>query len=335
MFKITPIGSCRIHRPMREYGQRLGFQLNTKRVIGLMHSSAEAVQQMHAFASDFTPKKQLWPLINRNKDFEKFQAEVHEKSDIYIIELSSAKVIKIGDTALQLNYLNAHFKDFFSDRQRAIAFTQNCMKNDPSAVDAFLKDTWSSTPEQRKDSETLRWIEISMATEQSIYEDICKLQEGLTEIMIVTHVNAKNEHRAPLLSRQKYINQVVAAANRASARLYNPTDLMETIGQENAIEDHSTSLAHFTGAFNSLIFADWFESALLPIMEEALRKAPDENIEGMLLPVVEGVAEFGTPEQVKKLVELLKLLRLAYPENKNIEPLQQKLLGCELNCTTA
>ncbi len=327
MFRITPIGSCRIYGPLRDYGEGLRFQLNAKRVFGLMHSSAEAVQQMHAFTSEFTCEEDLWPLIAKGKDYEKFQAEVHEKSDLYIVELSSAKVLKIGDTVLQLNYLNSQFSDFFSDNRRAVAFTQACMRNSPAAVNAFLKDAWDSTPEQRKESDILRRIEISMATEDSIYEDICKLQEGLGEIMIVTHVNAKNENSAPLVSREKYINQVIAAAKRAGAPLYNPTGLMEKIGQDKAIEDYSTAFAHFTDRFNGLLFADWYEHKLLPIMERAIRQAPDENIQSMLLPVVDGVLDSGTPPQAAQLGALLESLQKDFPEQGNLEPLRQKLAG--------
>jgi len=327
MFKITPIGSCRIYGPLREFGEELRFQLNAKRVFGLMHSSAEAVQQMHAFTSDFSCEEDLWPLIAKEKDYEKFQAEVHEKSHLYIVELASAKVLKIGETVLQLNYLNNKYSDFFSDSLRAGAFTQCCMKNDPSAVDAFLKDTWNSTPEQQEDSEILRRIEISMATEQSLYEDICKLQDGLTDIMIVTHVNAKNEKSTPLVSREKYINKVIAATKKAGAPLYNPTDLMEKLGQKKAIEDHSTAFAHFTGEFNGLIFAEWYEQTLLPIMDVEVRNVPDENIAGMLLPVVDGVLDSGIPAQVTQLRELLDGLKKQFPEQKIIKHLRQKLSG--------
>lgn len=78
MFKITPIGSCRIYGPLREYGEKLGFKLNANRVLGLMHSSAEAVQQMHAFTGEFSCEDVLWPLIARGKEFDHFQAQVHE-----------------------------------------------------------------------------------------------------------------------------------------------------------------------------------------------------------------------------------------------------------------
>ncbi len=325
MFRITPIGSCRIYGPLREFGEGQRFQLNAKRVFGLMHSSAEAVQQMHAFTSDFSCEEDLWQLIAKGKDYEKFQAEVHEKSNLYIVELSSAKVLKIGDTVLQLNYLNSQFSDFFSDNRRAVAFTQACMRNSPAAVSAFLKDAWDSTPEQRKESDILRRIEISMATEDSIYEDICKLQEGLDEVMIVTHVNAKNENSAPLLSREKYINQVIAAAKRAGAPLYNPTDLMEKVGQDKAIEDHSTAFAHFTGTFNGLIFADWYEHKLLPLIEQAIHEAPDENTKSMLLPVVDGVLESGSAAQAELLRALFDTLKRDFPKLGSLEPLRQKL----------
>lgn len=325
MFNITPIGSCRIYGPLREFGEPLGFRLNAKRIFGLMHSSDEAVQQMHAFKSDFSCEEDLWPLIAKGKDYDHFQREVHEKSDLYIIELSSAKVLKIGHKVLQLNYLNNHFSAFFSDSRRAIAYTQSCMKNDPAGVAAFLEENWSSTPEQRKDNDILKRIEISMSTEQSLYEDICRLQEGLENVMIVTHVNAKNDTSGPLLSRQKYINEVSAAAKRAGAPLYNPTDLMEDVGQKNAIEDHSTAFAHFTGAFNGMIFDDWLDNTLLPMAKKSIQEAPDEKIESLLPAMVDGVQKAGTPAQVEKMEAFLASLIGLYPENARLKQLQEQL----------
>jgi len=305
MFKITPIGSCRIFGPLRECGKALGFQINAKRIFGYAHSSAEAVQQMHALAAGFTLEPQLWPLISRSKEFERFQAEIHQKSHLYIVELCSAKTIKIGDTAVQLNHLNALFSDFFSDKKRALAFTQLCMKNDPAGVAAFLADSWSHTPEQRKDSEVLKRIKMSMSTEQTLYEDICKLQEGLPDVVIVTHVNAKVKNSKPLLSRETYIHQVVAASQRANVTLYNPTDLMNVVGQNSAIEDHSTALAHYTSGFNRQIFSDWFSNILLPKVKKAIQDAPEAGQKAMLPAIVDGVLKSGTSEQVEQLTALL------------------------------
>jgi hypothetical protein len=290
-----------------------------------MHTSAEAVQQMHAFSDEFLCEDALWPLIARGKDPAHFQARVHEKSDLYIVELSSAKVIEVDGRILQLNYLNTHYADFFSDSKRAVAFTQNCMKDDPAAVATFLDEAWSSTPEQREDSELLRRIKIYMSTEQTLYEDICKLREGLTNVVIVTHVNAKNQDSAPLLSRELYINQVIAAANRAGTTVYNPTDLMEIMGQENAIEDHSTAFAHFTDAFNKLMFFDWFDNYMQPMIKTAILADPEKNIPGMLVPMVEGMVKNAAADQVEKLGAFLGPLEKELPGIADLTQLQQQV----------
>jgi len=315
MFRITPIGSCRIYGPLREHGAALGFQINTKRVFGYAHSSAEAVQQMRAFSGEFIPEKQFWPFIARSKTYDRFQAETHEKSHLYMVELSSAKTLKIGDTALQLNYVNTYFRDFFSDKQRALSFTQLCKKSDPAGVSDFLADHWSHTPAQRKDSEVLKRIEISMSTEQSLYEDICKLQEGLPDVLIVTHVSAKSKNGEPLHSREKYIQQVVAASQRAGVKLYNPTDLMNAVGQHRAIEDSSAAMAHYTSAFNGHIFSDWFGNILLPAVKGAVQKPPEAGTESILPALKEGVLKSGSPEQVIAVASLLE--SIGDPWNKS------------------
>lgn len=199
------------------------------------------------------------------------------------------------------------------------------MKDDQAAVATFLDEVWSSTPEQREDAEVLRRIKIYMSTEQTLYEDICKLQEGLGNVMIMTHVNAKKEDSAPLLSREKYINQVIAAANRAGVLLYNPTDLMDIVGQQNAIEDHSTAFAHFTGAFNGDIFFDWLDNNLLPMIDAAIQDAPKESSQEFLQPIVDGMIENAPADQLKKLADFLDSLASKHPDIESIAQLQQRV----------
>ena len=333
MFKVTPIGSCRIYAPLRECTAEYGFQINLGRVFGYAHTSAEAVQQMHSFSDDYEQDEKLWPLIARHKDLNLYQAQTHKKSDLYIIELSSAKVVTIGNQCLQLNYLNAFFKDFFSDKQRAASFSRICRLGDPARVEEFLKEVWCATPEQREDTETLKQIKITMSTEQSIYEDICQLKDGLENIIFVTHANAKDVQDRALVARKEYISRVVAAAERAGARLYNPSDLMEVVGQENAIEEQSANFAHFTKDFSRKIFADWYDTFFKNMIEEALLEATDMNIEGILVPHAHALLETGDPERIDELSDLLDAVELHYPANISINRMRRDVKFFNENTT--
>jgi len=101
MFNVTPIGSCRIYAPLRLSTKEYGFKNNIKRIFGYSHSLGEILQQKDALINDFQPPEHLWPMISPRSNLPTFSKEEHEKSDLYIIELSSAKNVKIGD------YLNS------------------------------------------------------------------------------------------------------------------------------------------------------------------------------------------------------------------------------------
>jgi len=325
MFKITPIGSCRIYSPLRQTAKDYGFQINIQRVYGYSHSSGEAVQQMRLFSSDVLPDESLWPLLSMRNNPSEFQNQVHEKSDLYVVELASTKNITIDDCCVQLNYLSRYFKDFFSSTQRSADFTSLCRKNDPVAVENFLKENWYSTPEQQKETDTLKRIKIAFSTEQSLYDDICTLQEGLENVLFVTHVNATDGQNQILASRQKFIDQVTSAAKRAGVDLYNPTSLMKKIGQVNAIEDYSTSLAHFTEDFSRRIFADWYKLKIRDMIEEALLALPEENINRILVPHAGKILEIGDPDRVEELADLLDAVEGYFPENLQVKQMQMDM----------
>lgn len=327
MFRITPIGSCRIYGPLRECAKEYGFKLNLDRALGYSHSSAEAVQQMRALSPEFQLNDQIWPLVASKANFNNFRTKSHTKSDLYIVELSSAKVITIGDTYIQLNYLNAYFRDFFSDTQRSTRFTQLCLKNNASEIEGFLYENWHTTPEQKNDTEILKNIRMRMSTEQSLYDDICLLKKGLENVIFVTHVNAKTAQNLPIPSREKYINLVTSAANRAGATLYNPTILMEKLGQQYAIEDNSSSYAHFTKKFSAQIFSDWYDRHFLDVFEELLLVAPEKTIKEILVPHAHGILRLGNSAQIENFAELLDAIEGYYPTNTIVKQIQQTIAG--------
>jgi len=98
---------------------------------------------------------------------------------------------------------------------------------------------------------------------------------------------------------------------------------MDIIGQQNAIEDHSTAFAHFTGAFNGNIFFDWLDNTLLPMIDAAIQDAPEENSQEFLVPIVDGMIENAPAEQLRKLADFLGSQAGKHPEIERFTQLQQ------------
>lgn len=255
---IAPIGSCRIVDPLRRARSKFGFAMNRGRSMGFTHSSPEAVQQLKFMRGEIDIPAELWSCVS-NVDRDEVLAQKHDVSDVYVVELSSEKILSHGDTYLQLNYLRTQFSDFFKDSARKNAYWKAIEKQTPDEVAAFLKEVWSETPEQQAQSEFLRHIRLRRADEAQTRADIRYLRDTLGHVLFVTHVNAIEKTGAPIKTRDRFVKMVKHIAAEEGCAVYDPTDLVNETGQTNALED---DLNHYTETFKDIVAADWFDKHL-------------------------------------------------------------------------
>jgi Flp pilus assembly protein TadD len=236
-----------------------GFKINLDRNYGYCHTSAEAVQLMNFMKGSYTPDLDIWELIARGKDYKEMANMPLNKSDLFIVEISSLKCLTLGDNYIQLNYLANAFRGFFSCKIRTKSFWKLTAQDDIASLDLFLSENWASTPQQVEESNTLRRIKRSLMTESEIRRDIKELMANLDNVLFVTHVDAKKPDGNTIASRSSLISLVNKIVNEEGGNVYNPTSRMLEVGQEFAIEDHSDSLAHYTESFCEILFKDWYK----------------------------------------------------------------------------
>ncbi|WP_417210291.1 hypothetical protein [Antarctobacter sp.] len=264
MFTITPIGSCRIATPLRLGQSTCGIRLNLSRSYGYCHSPAEAVQLARFLRGEAMIAEDIWPLVSRSHQLATLSSETHAPSDLYVIELASAKELTINGVSVQLNYLKSTFPDFFADPLRMQAFWDIAQCGDRAKTAAFLSKAWSATDAQRADSAVLSRIKLTYVTRDSLAQDIQTLARLLPDVVFVSHVNACKPDGQPIKSRATFIDLVGEEVRNAGLDLYDPTHLMAEFGQPAAIEDDSTSLAHFTTSFSTSVMHDWMRRFIAP-----------------------------------------------------------------------
>ena len=272
---IAPIGSCRIVDPLRRARDIFGFNMNRGRSMGFTHSSPEAVQQLKFMRGEIDIPAELWACVS-NLDRDEVAAQTHDPADIYIVELSSEKILSHGDIYLQLNYLRTQYGAFFKDNARKNAYWKAIERQTSDEVAAFLADVWSETPEQRAESAFLSQIRLSRADQSRTRRDIRYLRDNLPNVLFVTHVNALEEAGAPIKTRDRYVRMVKEIAQEEGCVVYDPTDLVMKTGQANALED---DLNHYHDAFKSVVAKDWFDvhlSALMATIEKS--RATDSEV---------------------------------------------------------
>lgn len=276
MITITPIGSCRISIPLRIAAQEYDLKRNLARIYGYCHSSAEAVQQVRFLFGDYIPSADVEPLIASSQSFKELLQTKHHMSDLYIIELSSAKQLTLDGQSVQMNYLTRHFPTFFADRANRLELWRLAQVGDQNAIDGFLAPFVALATIDQEEFLVLRKLRYQLTRADRLRQDIDFLLEALPEVLFVSHVNAVAADGYPIASREQYIDLVKTTVSDVGGQICDPTDVMDRVGQGAALEDSSTSLAHFTPAFSMLVFESWLNQAISPLVETLVgaKKSP-------------------------------------------------------------
>ncbi len=289
MFTIAPIGSCRIATPLRLNRDVYGYEIDFNRNYGFCHSAAEAVQQLKYMDGEKEFPKDIWPLIARGKDRTLLGQQRKGDIDLFVVEVSSAKMLKVDDCCVQLNYLRNEYADFFSDFDRARNFWSVNKTADQFKIDSYLKEHWSDGADQQEDSQMLRRVRMSIVDEDGLRRDIQWIMKTVPDVMFVTHVNALKPDNTPIASRENFIKMVSHVVRDEGGVVYDPTSRMQEFGQMAAIEDYSDSLAHFTPEFCYHFFADWYNLAIEPCIDAKVKSAGPAAIKTALQPNVEAL----------------------------------------------
>ncbi|MCH3817827.1 Vi polysaccharide biosynthesis protein TviD, partial [Campylobacter jejuni] len=121
-FTIAPIGTCRIHTPLRDAVGRYPIKQQLGRNYGFVHTSAEALQQARFMFGQAEVPTDVQRVIFRPSNGEQARRGTHKPADLYMVELSSRKLLTVGGYPIQSNYLVRFFSEFFADRARTRAF---------------------------------------------------------------------------------------------------------------------------------------------------------------------------------------------------------------------
>src|SRR3546814_5428878 len=95
-FTIAPIGTCRIHTPLRDAVGRYPIKLQLGRNYGFVHTSAEALQQARFMFGEAEIPADVQRLIFRPSNGEQARQGPQKPADLYMVELSSGKLLNIN-----------------------------------------------------------------------------------------------------------------------------------------------------------------------------------------------------------------------------------------------
>ncbi len=298
--RITAIGSCRISTPFKVAPLAHPVVNNTDRIYGYTHTSAEALQQIRFLRGEFTPTAEMQPLLMPNVDMEALADTTHPTSDIYFVELSSTKELRIADTQVQLNYVTRHFADFFADKLRARDFWSLADGGQEVTKLAFLNEQESFQSLSGSDQTLLQNLTRTLSTPESLSRDLTEIRDRLPNVVFITHCNALTKNREPIASRAAYIAMVEEVAQDLNMPIFNPTASMQAFGQHAAMSDAETSLSHYSEDFGNFLFDGLFETYIAPshtgtltpsaALSQALAQFQNRSPVASISPHIGGVA---------------------------------------------
>lgn len=265
-FTVAPIGTCRLHNTLRRGALRYGYGIQLTHNYGFTHTSSEALQQLRYMLGEIQFPDDVARLIRRPAPSTSQVSKTHEIADLYLIEISSAKLLTCRQYFVQLNYVYRYFSDFFSDKERTRWFWM--LANDARAPELALRLAVDPAFNRLDavDQALLVDLRQSEVTPETIGRDVSAIIErlGRDRVVLVTHVNAQLSDGSVVASRARLIDEVVACAGRLGVRSFDPTPLMHALGQSQAMERFGLDLTHFTDMFSDRLCAA-LRSAFMPV----------------------------------------------------------------------
>lgn len=286
-FTTAPIGTCRIHTPLRDAVGRYPIKLQLGRNYGFVHTTAEALQQARFMFGQADIPAAVQRVIFRPSNGEQARRGTHKPADLYMVELSSRKLLTVDGYPIQSNYLVRYFSEFFADRTRTRMFWSLAHADKLAERRALLDQDPVFKSLSSDDRDLLSRIVKRDQTDEEIETEMRQLVEllGRDKVVFVTHVNALTPDNVPIEQREQLIATITASAQRIGVPCYDPTPLMNKIGQADAMEDGGLDLTHYTSAFAERLYVDWFKNFMRPRMSASTpqlavpKLSADESVE--------------------------------------------------------
>ena len=260
-FQVTAIGSCRIAGPLRQATAADGFSLNQSGVHGYCHSSAEALQQVKVLLGETVIPSEIAPLVAPSAQ----RGANHDPSDLYFVEICSAKLLSTHGYAVQLNYLTRHFADFFASRERARTFWRLSLADDRRAIGEFLDGEESFQALSDQDRDLLKDLRMEMASRTRLRADIAGICDRLDEVLFVTHFNVRKHDGAVLKARSDFIAMLRSVLDDMKVRYFDPSDYVEAFGMNAALATGAQALTHYAPEFEHLLLDNWLRRYIRPL----------------------------------------------------------------------
>jgi tetratricopeptide (TPR) repeat protein len=325
--KITPIGSCRIHNPLKKYISKSYLQLNTADVYGFTHTSAEALQQIKYLQGEYVPSKEIHPILSSRLRFNKNSLEQKSlASELYFVEISSAKTVMVDNEYVQMNYIYVYFSEFFLDQNRARKFWSLAIRQNKDELLSFLQEAPCYNAYPKEKQELLSKISVKQMTEDELRRDMMEMSNRLKNTVFITHCNVKLPDMTSISSRENWIKTIEKVGKEIGCKVYNPTHLMMVLGQSTSLQKNGLDSTHYTALFERHMFNDLHRLYIEPILNGLYKNEEMEHNKNVPIEELNQIDILYSQGELASALQQLNTLIRKYPKFSSAKELCGRIL---------
>lgn len=246
--RVTVIGTCRVHHPLRNLEQRGKLILNNGGLGSFVHSSPEALLRLRVLLGLEAYDEQFVKLqVGETKDLRLNPDDEYDFSgtDLLVIELSTIKALSLLGQPLQFNEVNRHMCTPYGEFGKAIRKNLNVAFN--TRAD-FVELPEIEPPENypKEYIGLIRELKPVVLDSSAISTDINEMRKlANVPILLVNHINLPGSNGKLITSRNKLCNIINEYAESEGVELFNPAEMFTHHAPEELLMDDGKDLNHY------------------------------------------------------------------------------------------
>ncbi len=256
---VTTIGTCRVADPIHAATKHRPLRRANGRLYGFVHTTREILQQLDTLDGRAIPKA-LLPFVAR---MEKASNDLDDGTEVFLVEISTAKEFRFREWFLQINHMERAFADI---RPLLEIFRANGAAEARDSRGVLLRrhPMFARVTALRK--EILLEAYVHATTREELTADLAEIARRLpAPALFSPHVDVAAADGTPLASRRRFCGWVREACAELGLRLLDPLPYVEAYGTTRALAKGGADLNHYSEPFKAEYGRLLYDRHLLPL----------------------------------------------------------------------
>ena len=264
--RVTVIGTCRVHHTLRELHRERKIILNNGGLGTFVHSPPEILLRLKVLAGLEEYKPELVKLQVGESEEIKLKPKENFRltdSDLLLIEISSLKVVFLGDQPLQFNEVNRHLCTPFGAPGKEILASINDSFN--KRIERIkLPDNFLHTGYPKESFELIKKLSLKLLDKEDIYRYLDEIRSlAQIPVMFVNHINVPGKNGKLLTSRNVLCQIVEQYSDDNDIVLFEPSKLFNDHDRTKLLKNDGLDIHHYSKDSLSLVGNLQFEKIKL------------------------------------------------------------------------